>query len=115
MKSKNKFEDTNKNIIPSIMILLIHLKKAKEYSSSFKSLGHKCQDLDIKKLELIKILSSLKNKYCEYQNIDLLDLYTDVPNNNPILKKTKSNNLTVKLVELGNMIPSPKKRTSCFF
>jgi hypothetical protein len=117
MESKNQFncDNTDIHILPSIMILLIHLKKAKEYSSSFKSLGQKCQQIDIKRLELIKILSGLKNKYADYQKTDLLDLYTDIPEENPILKNTTSDNLAIQLIELGKMIPSPKKRTSCFF
>ena len=106
--------DKNISVIPSIMILIIHLNKAKEYSKSFKNLGSADKTYDFKKIKLIKILNNLKKRYSNYKDCELLDLYLEDPNSNSILKVSESNSMSTKLFDICKHIPSPRK-SSCFY
>lgn len=117
------FHDNAKNIdkisvIPSLMILIIHLNKAAEYSKSFKSLGNKnTQVLDAKRIQLIRLVKALQQKYAKFSNEELIHLYTDKPEKHTVLNKVskkKSDSVSIKLFDLSKCVPSPKRK-SCFF
>jgi len=115
----DNIKDTDKiSIIPSLMILIIHLNKAAEYSKSFKSIGqNNTQVLDAKRIQLIRIAKALQQKYANFSNEELIHLYTDKPEEHVVLNKCSkkaSDSVSVKLFDLSRCIPSPKRK-SCFF
>lgn len=112
-------KDTDKiSVIPSLMILIIHLNKAAEYSKSFKSLGNKnTQVLDAKRIQLIRVAKALQKKYAKFSKEELIHLYTDKPEKHTVLNqfsKKESDSVSIKLFDLSKCVPSPKRK-SCFF
>jgi hypothetical protein len=111
-------DNDNISIIPSLMILIIHLNKATEYSKSFKSIGKKSPvTLDAKRIQLIRVANALKKKYSKFSNEELIHLYTDRPEEHTVLNKfskKQSDSVSIKLFDLSKCIPSPKRK-SCFF
>ena len=107
-----------KSMIPSLMILIIHLNKAIEYSKSFKSIGKKIPvTLDVKKIQLIRLMNALKKKYSKFSREELIHLYTDKPEEHAVLNKfskKQTDSVSIKLLDLSKSIPMPKMR-SCFF
>lgn len=110
-------DNDNISIIPSLMVLIIHLNKAIEYSKTFKSMGKNPVTLDANKIQLIKFINSLKQKYSKFSKEELINLYTDNPEEHTLLNKfskKQTDSVSIKLFDLSKCIPSPKRK-SCFF
>lgn len=98
--------ENKKNIkIPSLMILLIHLNKNKEYLKWYKKNGKIPNKLihQINKIE--KKINYHKTMYKE-SNFNLIELYKKEPETNIIVKKIKGGSLAIKL---GNISKKIKK------
>ena len=77
--------DVNK-FLPSLMILLIHLNKTKEYAKCYETIGTFPKELRDKQKELEKIVKNYYNYYKNYED-EVIHLYNQDPNENPVMKK----------------------------
>lgn len=91
--------------IPSIAILIMHLKKNKEYSKCFQKIGKCPKNIINTHNEIDKIIKIYHNKYKNYDNI-LINLYTEKPNKLPIIKNINEKQINCKLYELSCKIKS---------
>lgn len=95
----------NKDIkfLPSLLILLMHLNKTKEYAKSYRALGKFPKELEKKNQQLQNIAN---NYYIEYSGFreKIIDLYTTNPHELELLKDSNKSNISTKLFELSNKI-----------
>ena len=105
---KNILEGNNKDRLPSLMIILIHLNKNKEYLKWYNKNGkvpHK----------LTEQIKNLENVICYYKNIfkdnnyDLIDLYKENPEDNIFLGKIEGDSVSIKI---GNISKKIKKKNN---
>ena len=95
--------DDVKNFLPSVVILLMHLNKTKEYSKCYERLGKFPKHLRDKNKKLNDIVNKYYFNYKDLQD-ELLELYFTDPNELPLLKDMNENSLTIKLIELSRKI-----------
>lgn len=96
-------DNSDITFIPSIVILLMHYKKTKEYNKCYNKLGQFPNSLKNKEIELKKIVNDYYEKY-KYYNIDLQDLYLKNPNELEYMKKLKNTSNTINLFEISRLI-----------
>lgn len=99
-------KDVNK-FLPSLMILLIHLNKTKEYAKCYETIGTFPKELRNKQKELEKIVSSYYNTYKNYEE-EIIDLYEKDPNDNPVMNKFQGP-INARIFELSFQIKKNKK------
>ncbi len=95
----------NKDIkfLPSLLILLMHLNKTKEYAKSYRALGKFPKELEEKNTQLQSIANNYYKEYVGFRE-KILDLYTKDPHELELLKDSNKNNITTKLFELSDKI-----------
>ena len=100
---KAMLENKDIKYLPSLLILLMHLNKTKEYAKSYRALGKFPKDLEKKNKQLQNIAN---NYYIEYVGFreKILDLYTKNPYELELLKDSTQSNISTKLFELSNKI-----------
>ena len=91
------------NFLPSVVIILMHLNKTKEYSKCYESLGKFPKSLRDKQKKLADIVNKYYVNYRELQD-DLLELYFTDPNELPLLKDINEKSITIKLIELSRKV-----------
>lgn len=91
------------NFLPSVVIILMHLNKTKEYSKCYESLGKFPKSLRDKQKKLSDIVNKYYVNYRELQD-DLLELYFTDPNELPLLKDINEKSITIKLIELSRKV-----------
>jgi len=96
------------NFLPSLMILLIHLNKTKEYAKCYETIGSFPKELRNKQKELEKIVSNYYNNYKDYQD-EIIDLYEQDPNNNPVMKKLQGP-INAKIFQISYEIKKKVKK-----
>ena len=96
---------TNKDInyLPSLLILLMHLNKTKEYAKSYRAIGKFPKELEEKNNQLQNIANNYYNEYIGFRE-KILDLYTKDPHELELLKDSNKSNITTKLFELSYKI-----------
>jgi hypothetical protein len=106
---KNILEGNNKDRLPSLMIILIHLNKNKEYLKWYNKNGkvpHK----------LTEQIKNLENVICYYKNIfkdnnyDLIDLYKENPEDNIFLEKIEGDSVSIKIGNISKKIKKNKNK-----
>jgi hypothetical protein len=70
---------------PSLMVLMMHLNKTKEYAKSYESIGKFPKDLRDKEKQLELIAENYYNKYKNTNEL-LLELYNTDPLDHPIMQ-----------------------------
>ena len=95
----------NKDIkfLPSLLILLMHLNKTKEYAKSYRALGKFPKELEEKNNQLQNIANNYYNEYIGFRE-KILDLYTKDPHELELLSDCNKSNITTKLFELSYKI-----------
>lgn len=95
----------NKDIkfLPSLLILLMHLNKTKEYAKSYRALGKFPKELEEKNNQLQNIANNYYNEYVGFRE-KILDLYTKDPHELELLSDCTKSNITTKLFELSYKI-----------
>ena len=95
----------NKDIkfLPSLLILLMHLNKTKEYAKSYRALGKFPKELEEKNNQLQNIANSYYNEYVGFRE-KIIDLYTKDPHELELLSDCNKSNITTKLFELSYKI-----------
>ncbi len=95
----------NKDIkfLPSLLILLMHLNKTKEYAKSYRALGKFPKELEEKNNQLQNIANNYYNEYVGFRE-KILDLYTKDPHELELLSDCNKSNITTKLFELSYKI-----------
>lgn len=95
----------NKDIkfLPSLLILLMHLNKTKEYAKSYRALGKFPKELEEKNNQLQNIANNYYNEYIGFRE-KILDLYSKDPHELELLSDCNKSNITTKLFELSYKI-----------
>lgn len=96
-------ENKDLNYLPSLLILLMHLNKTKEYAKSYRSLGKFPKQLEEKNKQLQDIADNYYIQYIDFRE-KILDLYTRNPNELELLNNIDSRNISIKLYELSSRI-----------
>ena len=91
------------NFLPSVVIILMHLNKTKEYSKCYESLGKFPKSLRDKQKKLSNIVNKYYINYRELQD-DLLELYFTDPNDLLLLQDIDEKSITIKLIQLSKKI-----------
>lgn len=95
--------NNDKEILPSLMIILIHLNKNKEYLKWYNKNGK----IPYKLTEQIKNLEntiSFYKKMFEGKNYELIDLYREDPEKNPYLNKFNGSSVSIKIGNISRKI-----------
>lgn len=97
------------NFLPSIMVILMHLNKTREYAKSYKSLGMVTDRLIKTQFQLQQIVNDYYVHYKNYSE-NLLELYLQNPLDNPVLNSMPSKSTACKLYDLSyKILPSNDK------
>lgn len=92
-----------KNFLPSIVVLLMHLNKTKEYAKCYQRIGKFPKDLQKKHDELQNVVDNLYEKYKGFKPT-LIELYKKNPSDYDYLKEMNMKQMSVKLFELSCQI-----------
>lgn len=98
-----------KKFLPSVMILLMHLSRTKEYVKGYTHIGKMPRRLSLRQTQLEVIAEDYYNEYKNLQN-NLVKLYEEDPLNNDIMINIKSEGVTAKLHEISNLVKPVKKK-----
>ena len=96
-------ENKDLKFLPSLLILLMHLNKTKEYAKSYRALGKFPKELEEKNTQLQTIANNYYNEYIGFRE-KILDLYTKDPHELELLSDCTKSNITTKLFELSYKI-----------
>lgn len=97
------------NFLPSVMILLMHLNRTKEYVKGYSTIGKFPKTLMLKQDQLELIVEDYFNEYKNIEN-DLVQLYEEDPLDNKIMNQMKSEGITAKLHEIANIVKPIKNK-----
>jgi len=101
-------EEDIENFLPSVMVLLMHLDKTREYSKGYKQLGMVSDRLIYVQYQLAQIVEDYYKHYKDY-DMDLIELYLRNPLNNPIMQSQPSKGICAKLYDISyKILPSSK-------
>lgn len=93
-------ENKDLNYLPSLLILLMHLNKTREYAKTYRTLGKFPKELEEKNQQLQQIANHYYKEYHDFRE-KIIDLYTRNPNELKLLNNVDSKNVTTKLYELS--------------
>jgi hypothetical protein len=93
----------DQSFLPSILILLMHINKTKEYAKAYRSIGKFPKELEEKNDKLQKIAKIYYNQFINFRD-NLLEVYTTHPSKLKLLENSTKRNITSKLFELSNMV-----------
>lgn len=91
------------NFLPSIIVLLMHLNKTKEYAKCYQKIGKFPKELQKKHGELQLIVDNLYEKYKGFKST-LIELYKKNPSEYDSFKEMNMKQMGVKLFELSCQI-----------
>lgn len=101
-------EEDIENFLPSVMVLLMHLDKTREYAKGYKQLGMVSDRLIYVQYQLAQIVEDYYKHYKDY-DMDLIELYLRNPLNNPIMQSQPSKGVCAKLYDISyKILPSSK-------
>ena len=98
---KNK-DDVDK-FLPSIVIMLMHLNKTKEYAKCYTSIGKFPKALQDKHDEIQKLAIDYYNNYKDFQD-KMLELYLKDPMELKLMKEVKGMSISAKLYEISMLV-----------
>ena len=104
-------EEDIENFLPSIMVLLMHLDKTREYAKSYKQMGLVSDRLINTQYQLTQIA---KDYYLHYKNFktNLVELYLQNPLDQEIMMKQPSKSICAKLYDISYKILPADEKTS---
>ena len=104
-------EEDIENFLPSVMVLLMHLDKTREYAKGYKQMGLVSDRLINVQYQLTHIVEDYYKHYKDY-DMNLIDLYMQNPIDNPIMQKQPSIGLSAKLYDISyKILPNAQKHS----
>ena len=97
-----KKDDVDK-FLPSIVIMLMHLNKTKEYAKCYTSIGKFPKALQDKHDEIQKLAIDYYNNYKDFQD-KMLELYLKDPMELKLMKEVKGMSISAKLYEISMLV-----------
>lgn len=91
------------NFLPSLLILLMHLNKTREYAKCYERLGKFPTVLQNKQNQLQNIAEKYYNTYKNYQE-EIIDLYLKDPSELKLLEGVTGKTVSTKLYELSLLV-----------
>jgi hypothetical protein len=95
-------EDVEK-FLPSIVIMLMHLNKTKEYAKCYTSIGKFPKALQDKHDEIQTVATNYYNNYKDFRE-RMLELYLKDPADLTLMKGVKGLSVSAKLYELSMLV-----------
>ena len=92
-----------KTFLPSIVIMLMHLNKTREYAKCYTSIGKFPKELQEKHDEIQELASNYYNNYKDFQDM-MLELYLKDPNDLKLMKEVKGKSISMKLYEISILV-----------
>ena len=92
-----------KTFLPSIVIMLMHLNKTKEYAKCYTSIGKFPKELQEKHDEIQELACNYYNNYKDFQDM-MLELYLKDPNDLKLMKEVKGKSISMKLYEISILV-----------
>ena len=92
-----------KNFLPSIVIMLMHLNKTKEYAKCYLSIGKFPEELQNKHKEIQNVAITYYNNYKDFQD-RILELYLKDPEELELMKTVKGMSISAKLYEISMLV-----------
>ena len=104
-------EEDIENFLPSVMVLLMHLDKTREYAKGYKQMGLVSDRLINVQYQLTHIVEDYYKHYKDY-DMNLIELYIQNPLDNPIMQKQPSKGLCAKLSDISyTILPNAQKHS----
>jgi hypothetical protein len=92
-----------KAFLPSIVIMLMHLNKTKEYAKCYRSIGKFPKELQNKHNEIQNVAITYYNNYKDFQD-RILELYLKDPEELELMKTVKGMSISAKLYEISMLV-----------
>ena len=92
-----------KTFLPSIVIMLMHLNKTKEYAKCYLSIGKFPEELQNKHKEIQNVAITYYNNYKDFQD-RILELYLKDPEELELMKTVKGMSISAKLYEISMLV-----------
>ena len=92
-----------KTFLPSIVVMLMHLNKTREYAKCYQSLGKFPKELQDKHNELQNLATNYYNNYKDFQD-KILELYLKDPMDLELMKNVKGMSISAKLYEISMLV-----------
>jgi len=99
--------DDREHFLPSIVIMLMHLNKTKEYAKCYQSIGKFPEALQNKHNQIQKLADSYYDNYKTFQN-KIIDLYLKDPMDLKYMKESKGMGISGKLFEISLLVDGKK-------
>ena len=96
-------EEDIENFLPSVMVLLMHLDKTREYAKGYKQMGLVSDRLIYVQYQLAQIVEDYYKHYKDF-DINLIDLYLQNPLDNPVMEAQPSKGICAKLYDISYKI-----------
>jgi len=101
--------DDIENFLPSIVILLMHLNKTKEYAKCYESIGKFPKSLRNKQKELQNIADKYYTNYKSFKD-NIINLYQTDPSSLKYIKEMEGSSITIKLINISCLVDEKEKR-----
>ena len=89
--------------LPSIVIMLMHLNKTKEYAKCYTSIGKFPKELQNKHDEIQEVASTYYNSYKDFRD-RIQELYLKNPEDLKLMKLVKGKSISLKLYEISVLV-----------
>jgi len=104
-------EEDIENFLPSVMVLLMHLDKTREYTKGYKQMGLVSDRLIYVQYQLAQIVEDYYKHYKDY-DMDLIALYLQNPLDNSIMQQQPSKGVCAKLYDISyKILPNAQKHS----
>ena len=98
-----KYKDQVDNFLPSIVIMLMHLNKTKEYAKCYTSIGKFPKALEDKHNEIQSVAYNYYTNYKDFQD-KMLELYLKNPSELKLMKGVEGLSISAKLYEISMLV-----------
>tara|TARA_B110000444_G_scaffold198774_1_gene189980 strand:+ start:351 stop:1175 length:825 start_codon:yes stop_codon:yes gene_type:complete len=92
-----------KEYLPSIVIMLMHLNKTKEYAKCYTSIGKFPKELQNKHNKIQEVASTYYNSYKDFKD-RMQELYLKNPEDLTLMKLVKGKSISLKLYEISILV-----------
>jgi len=103
LKQMLENKDGVKQFLPSIVIMLMHLNKTKEYAKCYVSIGKFPKELQEKHDEIQFLATNYYNNYKDFRE-RMLELYLRDPSELKLMKEVKGMSISAKLYEISMLV-----------
>ena len=104
-------EEDIENFLPSIMVLLMHLDKTREYAKSYKQMGLVSDRLINTQYQLTQIVEDYYSHYKNFK-VNLVELYLQNPLDHEIMMNQPSKSISAKLYDISYKILPANEKSS---